>query len=186
MSCILSVSKPVVRTIYLYRYYLNLDYYPIQNDRTMKRINIHTPLLLFLDDSSRHKTICRYLMNQGICSIAELCQSEEETLRTLGGINNRDIAIVKSSLACYGLHLDMGRSELEAYMQGMPDIKLPETVFHASVSSEEWEQRRYETAKEIYLAFMPDILTKGISAEQAAGASVLFAECLITELRTEK
>ena len=153
---------------------------------TMRKINIHTPLQLLLDDSSRHKTICRYLMSQGICSIAELCQSEEEILRTFGNINNRDIAVVKSSLAYYGLHLDMGRSELEAYMQGMSDIKYPETVSHAFVSSEEWEQRRYETARDIYLAFMPDILTKGISAEQAAGASVLFAECLITELRTEK
>ena len=186
MSCILSVSVPTARTIYLYRYYLNLDYYPIQNDRTMRRINIHTPLQLFLDDSSRHKTIFRHLMRQGICSIAELCQSEEETLRTFGDINNRDIAVVKSFLAYYGLHLDMGCSELEAYMQGMPAIKSPETVSHASVSPEEWEQRRYETAKEIYLAFMSDILTKGISAEEAAGASVLFAECLITELRTEK
>lgn len=152
----------------------------------MKRINIHTPLLLFLDDSSRQKAICRHLMSQGICSIAELCQSEEETLRTFGNINNRDIAVVKSSLAYYGLHLDMGRSELEAYMQGMPDIKCPETVSRAFVSSEEWEQRRYETAREIYLAFMPDILTKGISAEVAADVSVLFAECLITELKAEK
>ena len=152
----------------------------------MRRINIHTPLQLFLDDSSRHKTIFRHLMRQGICSIAELCQSEEETLRTFGDINNRDIAVVKSFLAYYGLHLDMGCSELEAYMQGMPAIKSPETVSHASVSPEEWEQRRYETAKEIYLAFMPDILTKGISAEVAADASVLFAECLITELKAEK
>lgn len=118
----------------------NHDFYLVPNDMTMRKINIHTPLQLFLDDSSRHKTICRHLMSQGICSIAELCQSEEESLRTFGNINNRDIAVVKSSLACYGLHLDMGRSELETYMQGMPDIKCPETVTHASVSSEEWEQ----------------------------------------------
>ena len=39
----------------------------------MKKINLFTPIMLVLEGNYIHKTICKHLMNQGICSMKELC-----------------------------------------------------------------------------------------------------------------
>lgn len=78
----------------------------------MKKINLFTPIMLVLEGNYIHKTICKHLMNQGICSMKELCMHNKESLQGFKGIKNKSLATIKSVIAEYGLHLGMDESEL--------------------------------------------------------------------------
>ncbi|MBQ2855747.1 MAG: hypothetical protein IJE78_01285 [Bacteroidaceae bacterium] len=147
----------------------------------MKKISLNTPLMLVLNGNYIHKTICKHLMNQGICSIRELCMYDEESLKGLKGIKEKSIVTIKSVLAEYGLHLGMCDSLTAEYAKDMPAVQLPKNA--STLPKIDWEQRRYEISKDAYIAFFPEIIEKGIQADEAAKASVLFAECLILELQ---
>ena len=81
----------------------------------MKKINLFTPIMLVLEGNYIHKTICKHLMNQGICSVKELCMLNMESLQGFKGIKVKSIATIKSVIAEYGLHLGMDENELAEY-----------------------------------------------------------------------
>ena len=147
----------------------------------MKKINLFTPIMLVFDGNYIHKTICKHLMNQGICSMKELCLHNKECLLGFKGIKDKSLATIKSVIVEYGLHLGMDESELAEYAKDMPSFQFPKKANNPSKI--DWEQRRYEIAKDAYIAFFQEIIEKDVQADDAAKASVLFAECLILELQ---
>ena len=75
----------------------------------------------------------------------------------------------------------MDESELAEYAKDMPSFQFPKKA--NNLPKIDWEQRRYEIAKDAYIAFFQEIIEKDVQADDAAKASVLFAECLILELQ---
>ena len=149
----------------------------------MKKINLFTPVMLVFDGNYIHKTICKHLMNQGICSVKELCMHNKESLQGLKGIKDKSLVTIKSVIADYGLHLGMNESELVEYAKDMPSFQFPKKANNSPKI--DWEQRRYEIARGAYLQLFDDILDSKIDEDDAAIESVRYAESLILELQSK-
>ena len=141
----------------------------------MKKINLSTPIMLVLEGNYIHKTICKHLMNQGICSMKELC------MQGFKGFKNKSLATIKSVIAEYGLHLGMDESELAEYAKDMPFFQFPKKA--NNLPKIDWEQRRYEIAKSVYTALIKETLTKVLPTDETANASVMYADCLVLQLQ---
>lgn len=149
----------------------------------MKKINLFTPIMLVFEGNYIHKTICKHLMNKGICSVKELCLHNEERLQGFKGIKEKSIETIKSIIDKYGLHLGMAEKELSEYAKDMPSFQLPKkNNNHPKI---DWEQRRYEIARGAYLQLFNEILDGKIDDGDAAVVSVRHAESLILELQTK-
>ena len=149
----------------------------------MKKTNLFTPIILVFDGNYIHKTICKHLMNQGICSMKELCLQNEESLRGFKGIKDKSIESIKSILDEHGLHLGMDERELAVYAKDMPSFQFPKKANNQPKI--DWEQRRYEIARGAYLQLFNEILDGKIDDGDAAVVSVRHAESLILELQTK-
>ena len=147
----------------------------------MKKINLSTPIILVLEENYIHKTICKHLMNQGICSVKELCMLNMESLQGFKGIKDKSIATIKSVIAEYGLHLGMDENELAEYAKDMPSFQFPKKA--NNLPKIDWEQRRYEITKSVYTALIKETLTKVIPTDETAHASVMYADCLVLQLQ---
>jgi len=149
----------------------------------MKKINLFTPIMLVLEGNYIHKTICKHLMNQGICSMKELCRNNKEDLLGFKGIKDKSIATIKSVIAEYGLHLGMDENGLAEYAKDMPSFQFPKKAIN--LPKIDWEQRRYEIARGAYLQLFNEILDSKINEDDAAIESVRYAESLILELQSK-
>ena len=118
----------------------------------MKKINLFTPIMLVFDGNYIHKTICKHLMNQGICSLMDLCMHSEEYLQAFKGIKEKSIETIQTILAEYELSLDMDEGDIAKYVVQMPPIQFPKK--YITPSKIYWEQRRYEIAKDAYVVLI--------------------------------
>lgn len=147
----------------------------------MKKINLFIPIMLVFKGNYIHKTICKHLMNQGICSMKELCKNNKEDLLRFKGIKDKSIATIMAIIAEYGLHLGMDESELAEYAKDMPSFQFPKKA--NNLPKIDWEQRRYEIAKSVYTALIKETLTKVLPTDETANASVMYADCLVLQLQ---
>ena len=148
----------------------------------MKKINLFTPIMLVFDGNYIHKTICKHLMNQGICSLMDLCMHSEEYLQAFKGIKEKSIETIQTILAEYELSLDMDEGDIAKYVVQMPPIQFPKK--DSTPSKIDWEQRRYEIAKDAYVVLITDISQENFSANTIAQSAVEYADCLLLQLQT--
>lgn len=150
----------------------------------MKKISLNTPIVLVFTGNYIHKTICKHLMNQGICSLRDLCMNSEENLKGLRGVKEKSIGTIKSILAEYSLYLGMDESQVAEYARDMPSVQLPKK--DNNLPKIDWEQRRYEIAKNVYAAFVQEATLSSVPADETAKASVMYADCLILQLQIKQ
>ena len=148
----------------------------------MKKINLFTPIMLVFDGNYTHKTICKHLMNHGICSLMDLCMHSEEYLQAFKGIKEKSIETIQSILAEYGLCLNMDEGDIAKYVVQMPPIQYPKK--DSTPPKIDWEQRRYEIAKDAYAVLITDISQENFSANTIAQSAVEYADCLLLQLQT--
>ena len=103
----------------------------------------------------------------GIKTVLDLCKMSRSAFLRIRNCGVRTIRTIEATLADYGLELEMEEKSIEEY-QRCPSFVL--TDF-------EWEERRYDIAKEIYLNKFSDF------SKESAELALMAADDFIGVLR---
>ena len=121
-------------------------------------------------------------------TISDLIYSQKYELRKIRGVGKKCIQAWGDFLKVYGLHIGMTEYEIYQYeSEETSNCSTEETSNCGTESSVDWEQRRYEIAKEmlpiIYYDDKPDEGEDYLTLQQTANEAVRFADALIKELK---
>lgn len=106
-----------------------------------KRIDLSTPIEEIEFGDGYNLRVHHALHVYEIETVLDLCKTNRNALLRLRNCGKKTVRAIEMTLSEYGLKLDMDDKSIEEY-QNSPSFVL---------SDEEWEKRRYEIAKEIYL-----------------------------------
>ena len=113
---------------------------------------------------TRIQRICR---DFGITTIRSLCLSTRKELGRINEMGRNSIGTIEGVLGRYGLRLEMAGEELDEYagIEHGEDENRPALSPRTDPEEARWEQRRYETAKELFVRYRMSALV----AVQEAG-----------------
>lgn len=114
-----------------------------------KRIDFSTPVDELYFGSGYDFRIHNALHACEIETVKDLCKLQRIELFRLRSFGKKTVQAVETTLSEYGLKLGMDANSIELYQNGS-----------SMVTDEEWERRRYEIAKEIYINKFSDYSTE--------------------------
>ena len=146
------------------------------NQKTMKKISLQTNL----QDCHVHQRYINTITMGSNKTISDLVYSQKYELRKIRGVGKKCVQAWEDFLKVYGLHIGMTEYEIYQY-------ESEETSNCRTESSVDWEQRRYEIAKEMLpIIYYDDKPAEGedyLTLPQIANEAVRFADALIKELK---
>ena len=124
-----------------------------------KRIDLSTPIERLEFGDGYNLRVHHALHVYEIETVLDLCKMSRNAFLRIRSCGVRTIRAIEATLADYGLELEMDEKSIEEYQR-----------YHSFVLTDsEWEERRYEIAKEIYLNKFSDFSKE--SAELALMAA---------------
>ena len=142
----------------------------------MKKISLQTNL----QDCHVHQRYINTITMGSNKTISDLVYSQKYELRKIRGVGKKCVQAWEDFLKVYGLHIGMTEYEIYQY-------ESEETSNCRTESSVDWEQRRYEIAKEMLpIIYYDDKPAEGedyLTLPQIANEAVRFADALIKELK---
>ena len=114
----------------------------------MKKISLQTKL----EDCHIHQRYINTITMGSKKTISDLIYSQKYELRKIRGVGKKCIQAWGDFLKVYGLHIGMTEYEIYQYeSEETSNCSTEETSNCGTESSVDWEQRRYEIAKEMPL-----------------------------------
>ena len=107
---------------------------------------LDTPLPT-IDFGSLDLRIQPVFYKNGITTLRQLCQMSSKNLTQYTGIGKNSFYAIEKTIQAIGLELDMTEKEIADYERSFNNADENPTV-HNEI---DWEARRYELAKELYL-----------------------------------
>ena len=150
----------------------------------MKKISLQTKL----QDCHVHQRYINTITMGSKKTISDLVYSQKYELRKIRGVGKKCIQAWEDFLKVYGLHIGMTEYEIYQYeSEETSNCSSEETSNCRTESSVDWEQRRYEIAKEMLpIIYYDDKPAEGedyLTLPQIANEAVRFADTLIKKLK---
>lgn len=120
----------------------------------MKKIDIHQRVTTIYFGSMQNTRIQRVCAAMQIGTIRDLCLCTEHNLANMRNMGRASLKKTKDVLGEYGLRLGMTKEEVKEYArpESRADEKPEERPAPQTTATADWEQRRYEVAKELLLS----------------------------------